>query len=93
MQTSEMVNQVIAFQKSAFDTAFGAVARFQDQAQQTTTAFLQETGFVPEEGIKAREAWIGVVRKSRDDYKKLCDQCFDTVNKVVAKPFDFAPKK
>jgi len=77
MQTGKLTKQIIDFQKSTFETVYGAMTRIQNQMESTTTNLLKRSSIVPEEGIKAIDAWSSVIKQGQSDVKKLIVDGFD----------------
>jgi len=77
MQTSKLTKQILDFQKSTFETFYGAMTRIQNQMESTTTNLLKRSAIVPEEGLKAIDAWSNVIKQGQSDVKKIIDDGFD----------------
>lgn len=68
-----LAKQILESNKSAFDSAFGAMVTLQDQAETMTNSFLSQATLLPEEGKKAIRDWIDACKKGRAEYKKAVD--------------------
>jgi polyhydroxyalkanoate synthesis regulator phasin len=77
MVMENIAKQIIDFQKSTFDNSFDAVVMLQDQAERMTKTVVDQATWLPDEGKKAMDEWVQMVKKGRDDLKELVDQNFD----------------
>lgn len=79
MEPVKITKQVIEFQKTTFDNTFNAMVVLQEQAEKMTKAMLEQSPWVPEEGKKAVQEWIGAYKKGREDFKKMVEENFQRV--------------
>lgn len=79
MEPKQIAKQMIDFQKATFDNSFNAMGMVQEQAERMVNMSLVQATWLPEEGKKAIEDWIGAYKKGRDDFKKSVDDNFKKV--------------
>lgn len=84
METTKLTKQIFDFQKSTFETFYGTMTRIQNQMESSTTNFLKRSSIVPEEGLKAMDAWSSVIKQGQNDVKKLIDDSFDAWESLIA---------
>ena len=79
MEPKQIAKQMIDFQKSTFDNSFSAMSMVQEQAERMVNMSLTQATWLPEEGKKAIEDWIGAYKNGREDFKKTVDDNFKKV--------------
>lgn len=84
MEQKEILKQMIAFNKTAFDNSFNAMVMLQEQTETMVNTFLLQTKWLPDEGKKVINDWLKAYRKGREDFKKLVDQSFKSVEDFFA---------
>ncbi len=85
MDQKQMVRQMIDFQKASFDNSFNAMVLIQEQTEKMAKTFLDQAGWLPEDGRKVLSQWIGAYKKGRDDFKKSVDEHFLKVNEYFGR--------
>jgi hypothetical protein len=85
MQTSKLTKQILDFQKSTFETFYGTMTRIQNQMESTTTNLLKRSSIVPEEGLRALDAWSSAIKQGQSDVKKMIDDGFDAWESLLTK--------
>ena len=83
MEPKQIAKQMIDFQKSTFDNSFSAMSMVQEQAERMVNMSLTHT-WLPEEGKKAIEDWIGAYKNGCEDFKKTVDDNFKKVEDFFA---------
>jgi len=83
MQTSKLTKQIFDFQKTTFETFYGTMTRIQNQMESTTTNLLKRSAIVPEEGLKAMDAWSSVIKQGQGEIKKLIDDSFEAWESLI----------
>ena len=58
LEPTKIAQQMIDFQKNAFENSFNAMVVFQGQAEKMTDAWLSKNSMIPEEGQKAISEWM-----------------------------------
>jgi len=79
MEPVRITKQMIDFQKSTFDNSFNAMVMLQDQTEKLARTFLEQANWLPEEGRKAIDEWIGTYKKGREDFKKVVNDSYQKV--------------
>lgn len=82
METQKMARQVVKFQQTMFDNAFKTVCSIQDQTEEMTKTFMDQMGWMPEDGVKAFRDSIEIYKKARESYKKAVDDGFDRMEEL-----------
>jgi len=78
------LKQMINFSKTAFDNTFTAMVSFQDQIEAVSTKTIEQAAWLPEEGIKAINDWVGACKKGREDFKKAVDENYGKVEEFFS---------
>eukprot|EP00767_Chilomastix_cuspidata_P007959 gnl/Chilomastix_cuspidata/8896.p1 GENE.gnl/Chilomastix_cuspidata/8896~~gnl/Chilomastix_cuspidata/8896.p1 ORF type:complete len:100 (-),score=15.33 gnl/Chilomastix_cuspidata/8896:400-699(-) len=76
MEPGKMVQQMIDFQKTAFDNSYNAMIMFQSQTEKMAESMLSKNSMLPEESQKMINEWILAFKKGREDFKKSVDENF-----------------
>jgi hypothetical protein len=76
MEARQVFRQMIDFNRTAFNSGFNTMVMLQDNAESVYTKFMQQMPWLPREGEKAVQDWMGTWKKGRDDFKKLMDENF-----------------
>ena len=84
MDTTSVAKQMIAFQKATFNNTFNAMVLLQEQTEATLAGSLRQFDWIPAEGRKAIEDWMGAYKKGRKEFKKLIDSHFEKVESFFA---------
>lgn len=79
MEPKQIAKQMIDFQKATFDNSFNAMGMVQEQAERMVNTSLAQASWLPEEGKKAIEDWIGAYKNGCEDFKKTVDDNFKKV--------------
>ncbi|HQK99871.1 MAG TPA: hypothetical protein PK090_03805 [Smithellaceae bacterium] len=88
MDQKQVFQQMIEFNKAAFDNSFGAMSGLQDQTEKMLLSFLDKTPWIPQDGKKVISEWIASYKKGREEFKAAADEQY----KKVAAYFDKAMK-
>ena len=84
MDQKQIAQQMIQFNKTAFDNTFNAMTMVSEQNEKMVGTFLQQATWLPEEGRKAIENWIQTYKKGCEDFKKLVDENYQKVEEFFA---------
>jgi polyhydroxyalkanoate synthesis regulator phasin len=79
MDQKKLFKQMIDFQKASFDNSFNALAKIQEQGEKMVDMFLNQAGWLPEEGKKAVQEWMKAYKKGREDLKGTVEDNFKKV--------------
>lgn len=85
MEYAEITKQMIDFQKMSFSNWYNAIAMVQDQATSAMDMMLDQSTWVPEDGRKAVQGWLGACQEERDRFKSYIDGSFTSVEKYMGK--------
>ena len=84
MDQNQIFKQMIDFNKATFDNSFSAMVMVQEQTEKMVSTILDQATWLPEEGKKAINDWIGAYEKGCKDFKKTVDDNFKKVEDFFA---------
>ena len=84
MDQNQIFKQMIDFNKATFDNSFSAMVMVQEQTEKMVNSFLGQATWLPEEGKKAINDWIGAYKSGCEDFKKAVDDNFKKVEDFFA---------
>jgi hypothetical protein len=85
MDPKQIANQMIQFNKTAFDNTFNAMTVLQEQTEKMVNMFLeQQSPWMPAEGKKAVTDWIKAYKRGREDFKAAVDDNYKKVEDFFA---------
>ena len=84
MDQKQIAQQMIQFNKTAFDNTFNAMTMASEQNEKMVGTFLQQATWLPEEGRKAIENWMQTYNKGCEDFKKQVDDNYQKVEEFFA---------
>lgn len=84
MVQSQFINQMIQFNKTAFDNSYKAMEMLRKQNEKMTNSLLEESVWLPEGGKKTINEWIQAFKKGCDDFKKTVDQNYKNVEEFFS---------
>lgn len=84
MDQNQIFKQMIDFNKATFDNSFSAMVMVQEQTEKMVSTILDQATWLPEEGKKAINDWIGAYEKGCEDFKKTVDDNFKKVEDFFA---------
>ena len=93
MRQEETTQQVIDFQKQVLDNWNAAATLVEDQATSTLGWMFDTAVWIPEEGRRAVEQWMTVMKEERGRLKAQLDQGLATVEKIFGAPDAPSPAK
>lgn len=83
MDQTRVTKQMFDLQKATFDSMLGGMLMFWDQTERVLNSFMEQAGWVPEEGRRAFSEWVRTNRKGCEDFKaavadgfKRMENCF-----------------
>ena len=88
MDQKQIAQQMIQFNKTAFDNTFNAMTMVSEQNEKIVGTFLQQATWLPEEGRKAIENWIQTYKKGCEDFKKQVDENYQKVEEFFTSSGD-----
>ncbi len=84
MDNKQILNQMIQFNKTAYDGSFSAMRMAQEQSETMVKSALEQAAWLPEEGKKLISDWIGAYKKGCDDFKTTMDENYKKVEEFLA---------
>jgi len=84
LEPTQVVKQVVDFQKKAMDSTFDALTHLQDQAEQFVTKTMSGNVAIPAEGQKVIEECFKNIKKGREDFRTAVTDGFDKVESFFA---------
>lgn len=85
MNQSDLIKQAINFNHSSFSSAYDATVMVQDQFEKVATSIMDQASWMPEEGRKAIDNYVGIYKSGRDQFKKYMDDSFKRAEEVLVK--------
>jgi len=83
MDQSQVLKQMVQFNKSAFDNTFSALEMATDQNSRMITAFLEQAAWMPEDGKKTIRQWLDQYKKGCTDLKSMMNETYKRVEKTL----------
>ncbi|MCW7755196.1 hypothetical protein OOT00_14505 [Desulfobotulus sp. H1] len=84
LEPAKFAQQILDFQKTAFDNTFNAMLMVQGQTEKMTETFLTKNNMIPEEGQKMIHEWTMAFKKGQEDFKKTMDENFKKFESFVS---------
>lgn len=81
IEPTQMLKQMLAFNKAAFDNGFNALLALQEQNEKMVNSFLGQAGWLPDEGRKVIQEWLQAYKKGCEDFKSMADDNYAKVEK------------
>jgi uncharacterized membrane protein len=79
MDPKQIANQMIQFNKTAFDNTFDAITVLQEQTEKLISTYLNQAPLLPAEGKKAIMDWIKAYKKGSEEFKVAVYENFKKV--------------
>jgi hypothetical protein len=76
MNQFSLAKQMIDFNRTTFESAFGAMCQLQEQSEKMMNTFIEQAPWIPGEGKKAIADMAATFRKSCSEFKKAVDENF-----------------
>mgnify|MGYP005847056105 CR=1 FL=1 len=76
MNQNQWLKQMIDFNKTAFENAFGSVTLLQEQAEKLTGSCIEQAPWMPQAGKTAIGEWMKACKQLRDSFKSSVDEGF-----------------
>lgn len=80
MEPLKLAKQMIDFNKATFDNTFSSMVLLQEQTEKMVNAFLDQASWLPEDGKKLLNEWVGAYKKGREEFKKVVDDSYKKVD-------------
>jgi Asp/Glu/hydantoin racemase len=85
MNQSDFIKQTINFNQTSFNSAYDATVMVQDQFEKVATSIMDQAAWVPEEGRKAIDNYVDVIKSGRQQFKKYMDDSFKRAEEILIK--------
>ena len=79
MDPKQIAQQVIQFNKTAFDNTFDAITVLQEQTEKLIAMYMDQTPLLPEEGKKVIADWMKAYKEGREEFKTAVDENYKKV--------------
>lgn len=73
---SKVVEQLVDFQKTTFDSTYNSMAALQEQGRKMVDLTMDQNPWFPANGKKILTQWSDLFQKNRNDLKSLMDNNF-----------------
>jgi hypothetical protein len=84
MDPKQMTTQMIELSKTTFNNSFSAMMTLREQMERMSTLFWGQMINLPEEAQKGLNEWTKSYKKTCDDFKKMVDEGFKTLESLTA---------
>ena len=85
MEPQQVLNQIMEFNKAAFNNTVNVMTLVQEQTERMITLSLEQTALLPKEGKKVMTDWLKAYRQGGETFKKAVDDSYKTVEAFLAK--------
>lgn len=85
IEITSITRQILNFNRNAFNSIYDSTLMMQNQSEQITNSFIKASPIIPPEGKQAIDEWILTFKNGSQDFKKLIDDNFDKLEKVLVK--------
>ncbi len=85
MEATTIAKQMIEFQKTVFDNSYSTMVFVQDKTEDMMNGILKQMPWVTEEGKKPMQNVSEIVKKSREDFKKVVDDGYTKLEDMATK--------
>ena len=79
MNSATMIEQILDFNKRAFDDSFNAMIAVQEHTEKIVFDFWRKSEYFPEEGKKVVGDWLQTYKNGLDEFKASVDSRFKLV--------------
>lgn len=83
MDIRALMLQMVGMQKATFDNGFAAIATIQDEAERITYDLMDQAGWIPSVSKGMMREWFSMVKKSRNDFKRVVDDAYSQMGGYV----------
>ncbi|WP_419655883.1 hypothetical protein Dvar_49910 [Desulfosarcina variabilis str. Montpellier] len=84
MDPTNMLKQMVSFNKAAFENSFKSFVRMQEQAEQMTIDLCDKTPYFPEAGKEAMGSYAAAHKNLHDHFFAVMDDGFKKVEAYLA---------
>jgi hypothetical protein len=79
MQPREVLQQMVSFNKAAFENSFNTMLMFQGQMERMSQMYMDQATGISTETKNAMNEWTQLYKKTLTDFKAMCDENFKKV--------------
>lgn len=80
----QFAQQLVDFQKTAFENSYNAMLMVQGQMEKMTETFFSNNKLFPEESMKVVQEWLAAFKKAQEEFKKNVDENFKKFESYMA---------
>jgi len=84
MNQKQNMNQMMEFNKAAFDNTFNAMTLLQEQTERMLQLTLEQAMMLPKEGKRVFTEWLKACTKGSETFKKAVDDRFQKMEGFFA---------
>lgn len=77
MDQKKLMQQMLDYNQSSFNTTYEALSILQDQAEKMASTLIDHPNLLPEEGKNIIREWVKTVKLKRDEYKEQVNNNFE----------------
>lgn len=93
MEYTKITQQAIDFQKMSISSWQNAMTMVQEQATSAMNMMLGQNTWMPEDGRKAIQSWLGACQEEQERFKDYVDESFSSMAKILTPKKKAAPAK
>lgn len=79
MDPKQIAQQMIQFNKTAFDNTFDAITVLQEQTEKLIAMYMDQAPLLPEAGKKVIADWMKAYKEGREEFKTVVDENYKKV--------------
>ncbi len=83
MDMRTIMLQMIDLQKASFDNGYEAIVTVQDQTEKAANTLMGQAAWLPSESRGVLKEWFGMLKKGREDFKKVFDEGYDHIGGYI----------
>lgn len=83
MDYKQMLQQMIDFNRSAFDKSFSAMVIWQNQLERAARTFQEQAAWLPGETQAVVDEWADAYKKGRDEFRKTIVGSFEKASELI----------
>lgn len=86
-EITSITSRVFNFNRNAFNSIYDSTLMLQNQTEQLAGSFIKASPMITAEGKQTIEEWMSAIKNGGKDFKKLMDDSFDRLEKIIVKEF------
>lgn len=83
MDYKQMLQQMLDFNRSAFDKSFSAMVIWQNQVERVARSFQEQAAWLPGESQAVVDEWVDAYKKGRDEFRKTIVGSFEKASEFI----------